>query len=198
MPGMSGEDSDATGAYTQSVLKGPKTWITLPKDRWPKSWHTRFTSSDPPVVPLRISLYGHPLAGLYWEQHCQSAIKKCGFEAVRGWECLFFHRAQGLFLSVYVDDFKLCGRKENLSKAWASLKEYLELDPPVPLDENIYLGSAQREIEPPMQLIKDKRELYRKLFVDLRHIDSSIPDDTNNTRGDPTNNISTNGNANGL
>ena len=30
-----GEDADAIGAYTQALLGGPKTWITVPKEYWP-------------------------------------------------------------------------------------------------------------------------------------------------------------------
>ena len=40
MPGMLGQDADATGAYTQIPLGRdcPDTWISLPRDRWPRSW----------------------------------------------------------------------------------------------------------------------------------------------------------------
>ena len=31
------------------------------------------------------------------------------------WECLFVHREKGLFLSVYVDDIKLVGKKQNIN-----------------------------------------------------------------------------------
>ena len=31
------------------------------------------------------------------------------------WECLFVHREKGLFLSVYVDDIKLAGKKQNIN-----------------------------------------------------------------------------------
>ena len=33
---------DARGAYTQSVLRGADTWVTLPETRWPKHWKTSF------------------------------------------------------------------------------------------------------------------------------------------------------------
>ena len=97
MPGNEGEDSDATGAYTQALLGGEETWVFLPWDRWPKSWHGKYRR---PVVKLRLNLYGHPLAGLYWEKHCRSAILQCGFEPVKGWECLYKHYKEQLFLSV--------------------------------------------------------------------------------------------------
>ena len=161
MPGHAGGDSDATGAYTQSVLKGPKTYITLPRDRWPAHWHGKY---ERPVVELRISLYGHPLAGLFWEEHSREAILKCGWEPVQGWECLYKHYELGLFLSVYVDDFKMAGKADNLAKAWGDLGKYLDIDPPCELHKNIYLGSAQRLIEPPLALIAEKREMYDNLF----------------------------------
>ena len=161
MPGNAGGDSDATGAYTQSVLKGPKTYITLPRDRWASHWHGKY---DRPVVELRISLYGHPLAGLYWEEHSREKILKCGWEPVQGWECLYKHYALGLFLSVYVDDFKMAGKAENLARAWGDLGKHLDIDPPCELHKNVYLGSAQRLIEPPLALIAEKREMYDNLF----------------------------------
>ena len=34
---------------------------------------------------------------------------------VPNWECPFVHRKQGLFLSAYVDDIKMAGKKKNLS-----------------------------------------------------------------------------------
>ena len=35
-------------------------------------------------------------------------------EKIPNWECLFVHREKGFFLSVYVDDIKLIGKKQNL------------------------------------------------------------------------------------
>ena len=36
------------------------------------------------------------------------------WEKVLNWECLFVHHEKGLFLSVYVDDIKLAGKKQNI------------------------------------------------------------------------------------
>ena len=41
-----------------------------------------------------------------------------GWEKVSIWECLFVNRAKGLFLSVYVDDIKLAGKKQNIDPMW--------------------------------------------------------------------------------
>ena len=44
---------------------------------------------------------------------------------IPNWECLFVHREKGLFLSVYVDDIKLAGKKQNLDPMW--LREILRI-----------------------------------------------------------------------
>ena len=105
LPGNNGEDADATGAYTQAFLGKdcPATYITLPKEWWPKHWHGKFKN---PVVRLDRALYGHPLAGLYWEKHCRASLLKARCRPVKSWEYLFVHEEKQLFLSVYVDDFK--------------------------------------------------------------------------------------------
>jgi hypothetical protein len=50
---------DATQAYTQSLLGGTKTWVSLPRDEWPESWN----HMKRPVCPLVEALCGHPDAG---------------------------------------------------------------------------------------------------------------------------------------
>ena len=96
LPGCVGEQSDAVQAYTQALLyHGQKhaveTWIRLPRDQWPKAWHGKCKD---PVVPLRLALYGHPLAGTFWgKNHCHEALLSIGFEPILGWECCFLHSA---------------------------------------------------------------------------------------------------------
>ena len=43
------EFSDAEAAYTQAKLKGIDTFIDLPKEQWPDSWHK--LPYDDPVCP---------------------------------------------------------------------------------------------------------------------------------------------------
>jgi hypothetical protein len=171
MPGNDGEDSDAVGAYTQVRLSeapsllGQKnivteTWISLPPHRRPKSW----ANIVDPVCPLELNLYGHPLAGLLWELHQEKILMNVGFEKVKSWECLYFHRAKRLFLSAYVDDYKMAGKKESIKPMWELLrKEGLDLEPSVSLKENVYLGCGQKEIEPPLALICQKREMFSRI-----------------------------------
>ncbi len=65
-PGYVVKTGDARGAYTQSLLKGVATWVTLPEHRWPKHWIGKFRN---PVVLLVPALYGDGDAGTFWEDH---------------------------------------------------------------------------------------------------------------------------------
>ena len=82
------------------------------------------------------------MAGLLWEKHCEKALFSFGFEKVKGWECLYVHQERQLFLSIYVDDFKMAGNKNNLKSMWKQLTTKLDLEEPVPLNGNVYLGPA--------------------------------------------------------
>ena len=135
LPGCDGQAADAVSAYTQvkmedahKLFKIPKSecpdiWIRLPRYKWPKSW----SSMEDPVVPLERNLYGHPLAGLLWERQFEKILLKHDWEKIPNWECLFVHREKGLFSSVYVDDIKLAGKKQNLAEI-ISLDTGLRLD----------------------------------------------------------------------
>ena len=72
--------------------------IRLPRHKWPKSW----ANIEDPVATLERNLYGHPLAGLLCEGQFEEVLMELGWEKVSDWECLFVHRKQRLFLSVYV------------------------------------------------------------------------------------------------
>ena len=64
---------------------------------------------------LERNLYGHPLAGMPWERQFGEAFLDLGWENIPSWECTFVHREQGLFLSAYVDDIKMIGKKQNMA-----------------------------------------------------------------------------------
>ena len=82
---------------------------------------------EDPVVPLERNLYGHPLAGLLWELQFEKILLKHGWEKIPNWECLFVHREKGLLLSVYVDDIKLAGKKQNIDPMWKLLNKEVDL-----------------------------------------------------------------------
>ena len=122
LPGCDGQAANAISAYTQvkmedthKLLKLPKSecpdiLICLPRHKWPKSW----SRMEDPVVPFGRNLYGHPLAVLLWERKFEKILLQHNWEKIPNWECLFVHREKQLFLSVYVDDIKLAGKKNKI------------------------------------------------------------------------------------
>ena len=123
LPGCEGQAADAVSAYTQvkledapRLLKVPKSecpdvWIRLPRHKWPKSWK----NIEDPVVPLERILEDHPFAGLLRERQFEEVLLELGCNKIPNRECMFAHRKQGSFLSVYVDDIKMAGKKQNVS-----------------------------------------------------------------------------------
>ena len=72
-------------------------------------------------------------------------------------------------MSVYVDDFKLAGRKDSLGKAWQlMLDKGLKLDPPEPFKE--YLGCGQLSITLTHQEVQQRLE-----HIDPIRVDPDLP-----------------------
>ena len=64
---------------------------------------------------------------------------RAGFRPVHEtWPSCYFHKDLGLFLVVYVDDFKLSGPQKHLKQGWRLLRRYLNIEPEQPL--GLYLG----------------------------------------------------------
>ena len=64
------------------------------------------------------------------------------------------------FLSVYVDDIKLAGKKENLDPMWKVLNKEVDLGEPTSFLDHVYLGCTQRQCE----ISKDIVDNYRTMF----------------------------------
>ena len=74
------------------------------------------------------------------------------------------HKKKQLFLSIYVDDFKMAGKKENLAPMWTELRKTLNLEPPVPMSGNTYLGCQQQNFTPTEAEIATKQGLFNRVF----------------------------------
>ena len=76
------------------------------------------------------------------------------------WECLFVHREKWLFLSVYVDDIKLAGKKQSIDPMWKVLNQEVDLGETTFFLDHVYLGCTQRQCE----ISKDIVDNYRTMF----------------------------------
>ena len=139
-----------------SKIECPDIWIRLPRHKWPKSW----SSIEDQVVPLERNPCGHPFAGLLWERQFEKILLKHGWEKIPNWECLFVHRKKGLFLSVYVDDTKLAGKKQNLDPMWKLLNKEVDLGEPASFLDHVYLGCTQRQYEVSKNTVDNHRTMF--------------------------------------
>ena len=96
----------------------------------------------------------------YGKGNLRKSYVKHGWEKIPNWECLFVHREKGLFLSVYVDDNKLAGKKENIDPMWKLLNKEVDLGEPTSFLDHVYLGCTQRQC----QISKDIVDNYRTMF----------------------------------
>ena len=90
----------------------------------------------------------------------EKVLLQHGWEKVSNWECLFVHREKGLFLSLYVDDIKLAGKKQNLDPMWKLLNKEVDLEEPTSFFDHVYLGCTQRQCE----ISKNTVDNYRTMF----------------------------------
>ena len=61
---------------------------------------------------------------------------------------------------MYVDDFKMAGVAASLGLMWDKLRTKMDLDPPTPLSGVVYLGCGQYDIQTPVDIVREKQELY--------------------------------------
>ena len=141
-PGFSKQQADAIQAYIQALFDGVPTWLSLPRNRWPKHWHKLFHQ---PMVPLILALYGHPDSGGIWEKHLNKEIGSKGWQHILPdvWQSIFYHPEFECILVVYVDDFKLAGPTDKIDAAWKNLRSAINLGDPEPYDR--YFGCHHKE-----------------------------------------------------
>ena len=72
---------------------------------------------------------------------------------------MFLHRKR-VFLSVYVDDIKLAGKKQNLAPMWRKLMKKRGLGEPTSFLDHVYLGCTRRECKPNEAI----KEQYTRMF----------------------------------
>ena len=120
------------------------------------------------------------MAGLLWERQFEKILLRIGWEKVPNWECLFVHRRKGLFLSVYVDDIKMTGKKQNINPMWKVLNKEVDLGGPASFLDHVYLGCTQRHCEISKDIVDNYRisaERTEKLpFSENLRISSCIDD----------------------
>ena len=102
---------------------------------------------------------------ILWQDYCgerqfENILLKHGWEKIPNWECLFVHREKGLFLSVYVDDIKLAGKKQNIDPMWKVPMRDVDLGEPTSFLDHVYLGCTQRESQTTKDILDNDRNMF--------------------------------------
>ena len=132
LPGCAGQAANAVSAYTQVKLEDAPSFLKITKSgciyqntngqNHGAAWKTQsFLLSEICAVMLWQDYYGKGNSRkFYWNTSGK----------IPNWECLFENREKGLFLSVYVDDIKLAGKKQNIDPMWKGLMKEVDLGEP--------------------------------------------------------------------
>ena len=70
------------------------------------------------------------------------------------------HRQKGLFLSVYVDDTKLGGKKQNINPMWKLLNKEVDLGKPTSFLGHENLGCTQRQCLISKDIVDNNRTMF--------------------------------------
>ena len=125
-PGNDSQSSDAIQAFCQASMLS-KVWVSLLLEAVFKQ--DSYYAVKDPVLLLFLALYGYPDSPSYWEMDCDKKVVRTRHPELR------------LLLSIYVDDFKMAGPKENLAKGWALLREEIDMEDPA--TPTLYLRCEQ-------------------------------------------------------
>ena len=124
LPGCDEQAAHATSVNTQVKNGGCSQNIENSKNRNVQTYGYAFQDIigrnhcpviKDPVVPPERNLYGHPWAGLLWKRQLLQVWLKLGWGKGIDLVRLLVDKKQGLFLSVYVDDITMTGKKQNIT-----------------------------------------------------------------------------------
>jgi hypothetical protein len=169
--------SDAIQAFLQSELDDSDlTYVIIPVELWLDEWHTRFDPGTRLAVRLKKSLYGHPKAGRWWQDHLDRRLRALGAEEMPMYPSNYLipwkigNQTVTLLLNVYVDDLTLCGDQRCHSDFWNKLRESVKLEP-----EQYILGREGTLILGRKHYIKVEND-HTKCELDMRSYAESIVD----------------------
>ena len=168
LPGCAGQAADAVSAYTQVQTEDAPKLLKFPNrnvQTFGFVYHDTNGLNHGPVWKTQLFLLNGICMVVLWQDYygksnLRKSYEKQDWEKVPNWECLFVHRQKGIFLSVYVDDIKLAGKKQNIRPMWKLLNKDVDLGEPTSFLDHVYLGCTQRQCE----ISKDIVNNYRTMF----------------------------------
>ena len=103
------------------------------------------------------------LAGLLCERQFEKVLSENGWQKAPAWESLFVRRQRWIFLSVYGDDTKMAGKKQNLEPMRQRLMQQVDLEKPTQVLDQVYLGCTQRDCKLNKKLVDERTQMFESL-----------------------------------
>ena len=135
LPGCAGQAADAVSAETQVKMEDASKLLKIPKSECQKFGfvhHDTNRLNHGRIWTIQSFLLSEIRMVILWQDYygkgnLKKILLKYCWEKVSNWECLFVHRDKGLSLSVYVDDIKLAGKKQNIDPMWKVRNKEVDL-----------------------------------------------------------------------
>ena len=167
--GCAGQAGDAVSAYTQVKMEDAPKLLKNSKNRnvqtFGSVYHDTNGQNHGPVWKTQSFLLSEICMVILW-QDCYgkgNLRKSCCNTVGRRFpigNAYSYTREKGLFLSVYVDDIKLAGKKQNIDPMWKVLIKEVVLGEPTSFLDHENLGCTQRQCE----ISKDIVDKHRAMF----------------------------------
>ena len=94
------------------------------------------------------------------QKQLENVLSEHFWGKVPNWKCFCVYRLKGLFLSVYVDDIKLVGKRQNIDPTWKILMKDVDLGEPTSFVDHVLLGCTQRECQLSWNIVDNYRNMY--------------------------------------
>ena len=163
-----------TTSSRRSISLTQETWKMLTNDwKFPNRnvqtfgfvYHDTNGKNHGPVWKTQLFLLSGICMVILWHDCCgKGNLRKLHWNTVGkkvpNWECFFVHREKRLFLSVYVDDIKLAGKKQHIDPMWKVLNKEVDLGEPTSFLDHVYLGCTQRQCEVSQDIVDNYRTMF--------------------------------------
>ena len=145
MPGCAGQAADAVSAYTQVKMEDAPKLLKVPKSKvqtFGFVYHVANGQNHGPVWKTQSILLSEICMLILWHDCYGNDIRN------------------RLFLSVYVDDIKLAGKKQNVDPMWKVLNKEFDSGEPTSFLDHVYLACTQRQCEISKDIVDNNRTMF--------------------------------------
>ena len=165
---LTGQEADAVSAYTQVEMEDASKYWKFQNRKMSRHLDSDTTTNVPRYVPVwkiqSFLLKGICTVILWQDYSGKGNLRKSCWSTVGrrfpSGNFLFVHREKGLFLSVYVDDRKLAGKKQNIVPMWKVLNKEVDVGEPTSFLDHVHLVCTRRLCKMSKDIVDNCRTMF--------------------------------------